>query len=393
MHNSIIICTTYPLPENIGGNMRTMNYVRALSTLGRVDIAYTNNSEHAKTDERIFSKKYYLDRETYPTDTLKRLYYALQGIPFPINIFRGQEKTQIVELINSGYYENVLIRYMQNTSIVKEIKEAHKRKVIVDVDDMVTASLYETLFYETTSRIKSYKRLINKILLNKYYEKIIRRFRTVFCSESDRALYARKGSSAFVVPNIYENDEMVKQRFRHGHNNGHVLLFVGTLNYYPNVRGLKWFVETIYAQYSATYNGAKLLVVGRAPLDEVKNICSGYAGIELHADADSIIPYYEAAKAIVVPILEGGGTRIKILEAGMTNRPVLSTPMGAYGLDLEEGKDILFFENVEEFMTKYKKLLNREYYNMVSDNMKNIVMRKYSRKSFDNAFYSILRTS
>jgi len=383
----------YPLPENIGSSMRTMNYVRALSTIGQVEIAYTNISEQVNNDEGIFSKKYHLDKEEYPTDTLRRLYYALRGIPYPINIFKGKEKSQIVELINSGYYENVLIRYMHNTIILREVEEKHRRKVLVDVDDIVTASVYETLFYETTSYIKAYKRLLNKILLNKYYEKITRRFRTVFCSESDRALYARKGSSTFVVPNIYENDEMVKQRFGHGHNNGHVLLFVGVLSYHPNVRGLKWFIETIYKRYSATYNGAKLLVVGRAPSDEVKNICSRYAGIELHADADSIIPYYEAAKAIVVPILQGGGTRIKILEAGLTNRPVLSTPMGAYGLDLEEGKDILFFENVEEFMTKYKKLLNREYYNMLSDNMKNIVIRKYSRKSFDNAFYRILRTS
>lgn len=393
MRNSLIICNTYPLPENIGSSMRTMNYVRALSTIGQVEIAYTDISEQANNDEGIFSKKYHLDKEEYPTDTLRRSYYALRGIPYPIHIFKGKEKSHIVELINSGYYENVLIRYMHNTIILREVEEKHRRKVLVDVDDIVTASVYETLFYETTSYIKSYKRLINKILLSNYSDKIIRRFRTVFCSESDRTLYARKGCSAFVLPNIYENDDMIKHRFIDGHNNGHVLLFVGLLSYLANVRGLKWFVETIFKQYSAAYKDAKLLVVGRAPSDEVRNICSAYAGIELHADVDSLIPYYEAAKAIVVPILQGGGTRIKILEAGLTNRPVLSTPMGAYGLDLEEGKDILFFENAEEFMIKYNKLLNREYYNVVSDNMKSSVMRKYSRKSFDNAFYRILGTS
>jgi polysaccharide biosynthesis protein PslH len=76
--------------------------------------------------------------------------------------------------------------------------------------------------------------------------------------------------------------------------------------------------------------------------------------------------------AVVVPLLSGG-TRIKILEAALAGRPVLSTPVGAEGLDLVDGRDLLIFNNCEEFSCKFIDILDVERYNVLTGNAKRVV--------------------
>ena len=86
---------------------------------------------------------------------------------------------------------------------------------------------------------------------------------------------------------------------------------------------------------------------------------------------------------MVVPILTAGGTRIKILEAGIAGRPVVSTPMGAYGLDATDGKDLLLFNDKNTFLECLDKLRHKSTYESISANMKSLVQHTYSPESFN----------
>jgi len=390
MSKYLVICNIYPLPENLGANIRTMNYVRVFEKLGEVDLAYTGGDAQAGPNKGIFSKEYHLKQIEYPNDLSGRAYYAVKGLPYPVKLFHGKDKEEIISKINHGYYDNVLIRYLHNTGILREINSEMGKRVIIDVDDVMTDSLYGTLFYETGNVAKKIKRAINKILLERFQADVINGYKTVFCSAVDKRLYAGSLNTAYVIPNIYENAEMSQYQFGAGYGNENILLFVGMLGYAPNVEGLRWFVKTIYKDYSKIINGVKLLVVGRSPSDDVKNICNSHESIELHANVDSLIPFYNLARAVVVPILKGGGTRIKILEAGLTGRPVLSTSMGAYGLDLKDGEEILLFENSNEFIKKYKKLESKEYYDQLGKSLRNTVEARFTQKSFEVSFYQMM---
>lgn len=370
-----------------------MNFVRALKKLGEVDIAYSGTNMQSGTNQKIFGKEYCLEQISYPINIMGRLCYSMRNVPYPLYIYKGQVANDLIDHINSGYYTHVLVRYLQNTTILKRIHRNYIHKVIVDIDDIMTESLYDSLFYESSNGLKKLTRLVNKYFLKKYQENVITKFKTAFCSESDKERHASGINTARFIPNIYENEKMSCFPFDEGYEKENTILFVGMLSYRPNVEGLKWFLDTIYKEFSRIVGDARLLVVGRSPTDEVINICEREESIQLHSNVESLIPYYNSSRVVVVPLRQGGGTRIKLLEAGLTKRPVLSTVIGAYGLNLTDGENILFFENADEFIRQYNKLNNKDYYELVGNNLRRVIESRFSQTCFEQAFYQLLLDS
>jgi glycosyltransferase involved in cell wall biosynthesis len=401
MNKTLLICDLYPIPENIGSNMRTMNLVRFFQSYGSVDIAYTTVDvsytaalADAEGKKQIFSREYILRKKDYPKSFISRFFMLVKGVPYPIREYDDASHEKIISLLESSEYDYVIVRYIQNTISLIKLPGHLKSKIIVDFDDIITHSLYEVFFYSTNSLFKKFTRNLNKILLSYYQKQCLRFGASLFCSEGDRSELSKRHikKNTFVVPNTYDNNLFKDYDFGDGACNGHTLLFVGTLLYRPNIRGLMWFITSVYNDYKAQYPDAKLLVVGRSPTSEIANLCYGTDGVELYQDVPDVKVYYKQCKAVVIPLLEGGGTRIKILEAALANRPILSTPQGVEGLDLYDDEDILQFRDKSGFLTAYEKLLSREKYNSLVHNARECVLTKYSTESLNSAMERVLHT-
>jgi glycosyltransferase involved in cell wall biosynthesis len=177
--------------------------------------------------------------------------------------------------------------------------------------------------------------------------------------------------------------------FCDGYTLGHTLLFVGTLNYMPNVEGLEWFINSVFIPFREKFQDAGLLVVGRNPKETILKLCET-EGVELHADVPDVRPYYARSRAVVVPLLNGGGTRIKILEATLANRPVLSTPIGAEGLNFVDGLDILLFNNSDSFISQYLLLQKMDFYDGMARMAKERTQLEYSPQKFKESINKVL---
>jgi glycosyltransferase involved in cell wall biosynthesis len=200
----------------------------------------------------------------------------------------------------------------------------------------------------------------------------------------------KKINNIFIIPNSYPIGRLSSNINSAGYENRNVFLFVGTLNYGPNSSGLEWFMESIFPYIQKVNRSSILLVVGRDPEEKLMDKCNGVPGIELHANVPDVGPFYERCGIVVVPILSGGGTRIKILEAGMAGRPVFSTPYGAYGLDVRDGKNIMIFDDRDSFIERYELMDIKETYENIKDNLRKIVETKYSTESFDNGMKEVM---
>jgi len=91
---------------------------------------------------------------------------------------------------------------------------------------------------------------------------------------------------------------------------------------------------------------ALVILAGRSPAAAVRSLAAN-AGIELHEDPPDLSGFYERADVAAVPLSEGGGTRIKILEAMASGLPVVATALAVEGLDLAEGEEVLLAESDE----------------------------------------------
>jgi glycosyltransferase involved in cell wall biosynthesis len=118
------------------------------------------------------------------------------------------------------------------------------------------------------------------------------------------------------------------------------LVFVGTMDYYPNVEAATSFTRNIWPRLRERQPELRLWIVGAKPTPAVQAL-GGRDGITVTGTVDDVRPYYGGALAAIVPLRTGGGTRLKILEAMAAGVPVISTPIGAEGLEVTPGRDIL----------------------------------------------------
>jgi polysaccharide biosynthesis protein PslH len=127
---------------------------------------------------------------------------------------------------------------------------------------------------------------------------------------------------------------------------GHIL-FLGSLDWRPNLDAAKLLLEQIFPRVLRSRPGARLLLVGRNPPDWLRQAAAQAPGVELHADVPDVRPFLNRCGLMTVPLRIGGGSRLKILEALACGVPVVSTTVGAEGLMLEKDVDYFVADGVE----------------------------------------------
>lgn len=137
------------------------------------------------------------------------------------------------------------------------------------------------------------------------------------------------------------------------------VLFTGTLAYPPNTVGAAWLAHRVWPLVLRQVPDAKLAIVGACPPRSVRALDS-LPGVSLHADVPDMRPWFEAASVCVLPMLEGGGTRLKLLDAFAARRAVVATTNGATGIDCENGRELLVADSPEDFAHAIVRLLADE---------------------------------
>jgi len=204
------------------------------------------------------------------------------------------------------------------------------------------------------------------------YEQIeVRKFHHVIAvSESDRALMTQwvDGDRVTVVPTgvdlaEYRPDPAAPEA-------GPVVTFVGAMDWEPNVDGVEYFAAEIWPAIQVEVPEARLRIVGRNPDRRVKKWAS--QSIEVTGRVPSVVEYLQQSAVVIVPLRIGGGTRLKIYEAMATAKAVVSTTVGAEGLDVHHGRDIILADDARSFaqaviMLLHDRELRRRYENAAAD--------------------------
>jgi polysaccharide biosynthesis protein PslH len=168
------------------------------------------------------------------------------------------------------------------------------------------------------------------------------------CSELDRQRLRCRfpGIRWHVVPNtVAEPPE-----FHPARSDPFTFLFVGVLGYLPNWDAVLFFCTHVLPILRRIGpRGFRVLIVGRTGYDLNLERLRAIEEVCCVLDAPDLSPYYAQSDAVIVPIRSGGGTRIKILEAFSYGLPVVSTGIGAEGLDVTPGSDIIIADGAEAF--------------------------------------------
>jgi polysaccharide biosynthesis protein PslH len=134
------------------------------------------------------------------------------------------------------------------------------------------------------------------------------------------------------------------------------IVFVGAMSFGPNVAAVGWFVSDVLPLIRASRGDVHLSIVGRDPGPEVCDLALDPA-VTVTGEVDDVRPFLSRAEVVVAPMVDGGGIKNKILEAFAMQRPVVATPLGAEGIAVRPGQDLLVAEGPEAFATAVVALL------------------------------------
>lgn len=160
-----------------------------------------------------------------------------------------------------------------------------------------------------------------------------------------------------VIPNGVDSEFFTPGN---AHVDPNMILFTGTISYYPNTEGILWFHQHIWPLIKAMKPEATFCIAGKSPPAEVKSLAAQDNQIIVTGAVDDMRDYYGKAAVVVVPLRVGGGTRLKILEGMAMQKAIVSTSVGAEGIDHTDGKNILLRDTPEDFSNAVVELMNNQ---------------------------------
>lgn len=137
------------------------------------------------------------------------------------------------------------------------------------------------------------------------------------------------------------------------------LLFTGRMSYEPNADAACYFAEQILPLVRREVPHARLHVVGAGPPPRVSALASD--AVVVHGRVDDVRPYQRIAEVVVVPVREGGGTRLKVLEAAASGKGIVTTRLGVDGLGFRAGHDLLVADSPADFAAAVVELIRNPH--------------------------------
>jgi glycosyltransferase involved in cell wall biosynthesis len=167
------------------------------------------------------------------------------------------------------------------------------------------------------------------------------------CSARDGELLGELSPTArlFVVPNVVDTEKYAPAPSE----DGGPVLFVGAMDWLPNQDGVEFLVRDILPRLRQLAPSVRVMLAGRNPSEAMLRRYAGDPDVSFTGTVADLRPIIARAAVCVVPLRIGSGTRLKILEAAAMGKAIVSTTLGAEGLDLEHGREILLEDRPDAF--------------------------------------------
>lgn len=284
----------------------------------------------------------------------------------------------VKSFIDKGTYDIIVCRYIPDAMKCGLLEFADR--LVVDVDDNPYDLERSAILSARTTRKKLYH-LYRSAIVRNVVKQIQRRCRFTFYSNPAQAVYP---NSAF-LPNIpYYDYEMQLADFS---MTGHRLLFVGNMSYAPNTRGINHFIDQVFPQVRKQIPDVELHLVGGCNQPDYIEKWNQTDGVKYMGFVDDLKQEYAESRVVVVPMYEGAGTNIKVLEAMKMKRPCVTTQYGYRGFadSFHSGVELLVSKDDNDFVSYVVEALSDEELNhTLSERAYAAVTKEYSRQAFNS---------
>ena len=361
-----------PFPTRDGSSLATSQLITGLSRQGYyVHVFFLNTSRHRTESKDIPTNLPHTNFINVPVNTRIRYIKALLSLLFskqPYTVSRfitpGSRK-RLKALLQKQTFDIIQIEGLSMVPYVSVVSYLTKAPVIFRPHNAEYLIWQRMACAEKNPFRKIYFFLLSR-QIRKYEKKAARIFKAILPISPDENLIFRKWNPTALTLTIPYGLEIPHAKREIPPPQAPALLFLGALDWQPNIRGLLWFLKNVWPFLARDIPGIRLKIAGRNPGTKLirqirlttKNMGGDQSGIDFLGEIGSTGPFYQSGSVFIVPLLAGGGIRIKILQAMARKKAVVSTTIGAAGIPAISGHDIFIADQAEEFAQAIKNLIN-----------------------------------
>jgi glycosyltransferase involved in cell wall biosynthesis len=360
----LMVGDAYPWPPTTGSHLRTANTIRALAEIGDVELYCfydARQPQDAIPPELGLSRVCMVPLGPSGDTPLRRLAcLARRDLPLEVALRNGRRNPR--DVFDSWRAPSYDFVWFRSSSGYQWLGRPRLGPTVVDVDDLAdvkerqrAALIAKRPVHDVASRLRRTAAVAQARLNAADWGRFLRSV----ASEVDVAVLASDADvpvlgveKCEVVPNTYDRPD---------HPVGHevprrppTLLFQGTFDYGPNVDGARWLVEELAPAIRAELPDLRIRLVGKTTGS--MDALADPPLVTVVGRVPRMEPELAAADLVVVPLRMGSGTRLKILEAFAHRVPVVSTPLGAEGLDAVDGVHLLLADRPDSVATACARL-------------------------------------
>lgn len=160
------------------------------------------------------------------------------------------------------------------------------------------------------------------------------------------------------------------------------LIFIGTLDWYPNTKAVMYIAEKIWPLLKARVPDVTIDVVGARPPEKLIALSKEDANFRVHGFIDDLDQCLSDATAYVCPIDDGGGTKLKILDALSAGKAIIANPIACEGIQCEDGKNVLYATTPEQYVEHIENIFNNESFRKTLEvSARDLAVSKYAFES------------
>ncbi len=358
----LILDEEFPWPLNTGKRIRSLNLLRRLASTHHLTyLAYgIRDSEGHQALSDLGLHPLAVKRTPLPK-TGPKLYFKLLGNllssqPYSVaSHFTSAFQRAVTSELASSSYDLVLCEWTPYAQFVRERSDIPRMVVAHNVEHQIWQRYVEN---ETRLAARWYLGLQAR-RMRAFEEEVFSSVEgATAVSVADAATI--KSMAPHLEVEVVDNGvdlEFFANDSEPADTAAPTLVFTGSMDWRPNQDSVEYFVNDILPLVQAERPDVQTVFVGRNPPPKIADL-GKLDGVTITGTVDDVRPYIREAAVYIVPLRIGGGSRLKILEALAMKKPVVSTGVGAEGLDITDGRELLLADTPQQFARQVNLLLS-----------------------------------
>ncbi len=376
------LCNKFPYPPKDGGAIAMYNLTRGLSSMGHdVTVLAMNTKKHfAIPDEVVYALKNIAEFRYLNINADINIIKAIVNIFFskiPYNAERFITKKfakKIEEILKVKRFDIVQLEGLYLVPYINTIRQNSDAGISFRAHN-IEHEIWGRIVYNENNILK---RWYLKIMAGRIRKLEISSLNTydllVPITHRDAEIFNSLGNikPCHVCPAGFDIERI---KYDSREVNFRSLFFLGSLDWFPNQEGLVWFINNVWQKIHARYPEVKLYVAGRnAPKWLIRKIKKS-GNIMFLGEVEDAYDFMVDKGIMIVPLFSGSGMRVKIIEGMALGKVIVSTAIGAEGIDIKHRENIIIADSADEFEKEVGNILeNKSFFTKIGENAKRFVV-------------------